>query len=170
MSYAARAGRYANSAVVTPVSMADFGNGLWAGVKFQHHLEHACFRSGFLAPCQSAHSFLGGAQQDEVLRATYLPGTYPANISGLFPLELISRLRSALIKFDSVLPGFTQNAVIIAPETRTSSPIRILRNKELLHCTGIENLYPVGEGSGYAGGIISSAADGWRLGERIRPA
>ena len=168
MSFAARAGIYANSAIVTPVSATDYGAGLWDGVELQRRLEKLSFRETFLAPVQSARAFLCGTEDPETPQSTYTPGTYASDLSRLFPAEISSRLRDTLIRFDQVLPGFSQNAVLIAPETRTSSPIRITRHKQGLHCVGIENLYPVGEGSGYAGGISSSAADGWRLGTRIR--
>ncbi len=169
MSFATRAGRHANSAVVTAVNAADYGTGLCDGVEFQRQLEKLAFREGFLAPAQSALAFLSGENDPETLKTTHLPGTYNSDLARLFPAGISSRLRDALIRFDEVLPGFSQNAVLIAPETRTSSPIRITRHKEGLNCEGIENLYPVGEGSGYAGGIVSSAADGWKLGTRIRP-
>ncbi|MCB5247179.1 MAG: hypothetical protein LHW57_04035 [Candidatus Cloacimonetes bacterium] len=169
MSFAARAGRWANSAVVTPVNSDDYGDGLWSGVELQRQLEKLSFREAFLAPVQSARAFMGGEADTEAPGSTYLPGVFPADLNAIFPPQISSRLRSALIRFDQVLPGFSQNAVLTAPETRTSSPIRILRDKEKLNCAGIYNLYPVGEGSGYAGGIVSSAADGWRLGQRVRP-
>ncbi len=169
MSFSARANRYANSAVVTPVSAADFGTGLWSGVELQRRLESLSFRAGFQAPVQSARAFLTGQPEAATAAVSYLPGTWAADLTRLFPPGISFRLGSALARFDQVLPGFTRDAVLIAPETRTSSPLRILRHREDMNCLGVENLYPIGEGSGYAGGIISSAADGWRLGERIKP-
>ncbi len=170
MSFAARGGSRANSAVITPVSAADYGNGLWDGVQLQRRLENLSFRESFLAPAQSARAFLSGSPDPGPLETTYTPGTYGSDLSRLFPAEISSRLRDALIRCDQVLPGFLQNAVLTAPETRSSSPLRILRDRERMNCEGIANLYPIGEGSGYAGGIVSSAADGWKLGRRIRPA
>ncbi|MBP7205790.1 MAG: hypothetical protein KBA54_04665 [Candidatus Cloacimonetes bacterium] len=169
MSFSARANRYANSAVVTPVDSVDYGEGLWSGVELQRHLESLSFRAGFLAPAQSAQAFLKGQPEAATAAVSYLPGVYPADLARLFPPQISSRLGSALVRFDQVLPGFSRDAVLISPETRTSSPIRMLRHRERMNCLGLENLYPIGEGSGYAGGIISSAADGWRLGERIKP-
>ncbi len=126
------------------------------------------FREGFLAPAQSAAAFLNGSDAAKTIAASYRPGVYPARLDGIYPPRISSRLRDALIRFDQVLPGFSRDAVLIAPETRTSSPLRVLRHREDLHCNGIRGLYPIGEGSGYTGGIVSSAADGWRLGARLR--
>lgn len=167
MSFVARQNDLCNSAIVTPVTSSDCGLGLWDGMNLQRGLETAAFREGYFAPVQSCESFLGGQPDLPKPLASYLPGTYAHDLNGLFSADIALRLRSALRRFDQILPGFHAGSVLIAPETRTSSPVRITRHKELLHSLGASNLYPIGEGSGYAGGIISSAADGWRLGSRF---
>lgn len=168
MSFSRRNGVFCNSAIVTPVSDRDCGSGIWAGVNLQRSLERGAWRSGFLAPAQRAEDFLAGSSSPRKPLCNYLPDVYPSALDELLPRELSSRLRSALLRFDQLLPGFAQDAVLIAPETRTSSPVRFPRHKENLHCLSANNLYPIGEGSGYSGGIVSSAADGWRLGARLR--
>jgi uncharacterized FAD-dependent dehydrogenase len=102
------------------------------------------------------------------LYSTCLPGIYPFNLNRFFPSSITSRLSSTLKYCNHIFPGFYTDAILVAPETRTSSPIKILRKEDYLSSLSASNLYPIGEGSGYSGGIISSAADGWRLGERFR--
>jgi uncharacterized FAD-dependent dehydrogenase len=169
MSFATRNDKFANSAVVTPVSVEDYGSGLWDGMLFQRSLETLVCRDKFEAPAQTALAFVKGLADDGSFTASYKPGIYQRDMTTLFPPAIAKRLRSALMRFTEILPEFIRDAVLIAPETRTSSPIRIIRHKERLSNPAAENIYPIGEGSGYAGGIISSAADGWRLGARIRP-
>jgi len=168
MSYAARQNAFCNSAIVTPVSSEDYGDGLWDGMDLQRRLEQSAFRPGYLAPAQTTENFLNGVPETQTPALSYLPGVYPVDLNTLFPPNIAKRLASALKRFDQVLPGFHSDAVLVAPETRTSSPIRITRHRELLHSDSASNLFPIGEGSGYAGGIVSSAADGWRLGSRLR--
>ena len=167
MSYAARQAEHCNSAVVTSVGTADYGTGLWAGMEMQASIEAKSFREGFPAPAQRAVEFMAGVSYQHGFTASYKPGVYTADLASLFPAPIAERLKSALFRFEKVLPGFTLDAVLIAPETRTSSPLRIIRDKVNGNAAGIANLFPIGEGGGYAGGIMSSAADGWRLGERF---
>ncbi len=168
MSFAARNDRYCNSAVVTSVTASDYGEGLWAGMNLQDKIEKQSWQKGFLAPAQAAEDFVLGNLSNNELSGTYKPGVYSSDLQELFPAEVSSRLRAALVRFDQILKGFYQDAVLVAPETRTSSPLRIPRDKDLLCSLDAENFYPIGEGSGYAGGIVSSAVDGWRVGERMR--
>ncbi len=168
MSFSKRGNAFCNSAIVTSVTSSDFGEGLWKGMELQGQLERAAFQSGYLAPAQTAQRFLEGQPEAQKPLASYLPDVYPANLTTLFPMAITNRLQAALRRFGEILPGFYNAAVLIAPETRTSSPIRILRDRSNLNSLSAANLYPIGEGGGYAGGIISSAADGWRLGERFR--
>ena len=99
-----------------------------------------------------------------IIKSSFRPGTYPVNISQKLPVSISKDLQKGLINFDSKFRGFINNGVILAPETRTSSPVRIIRNKETFETIGVKNIFPIGEGSGYAGGIVSSAADGIKLG------
>lgn len=167
MSYAARQADHCNSAVVTSVGDADYGTGLWAGMELQASIEAKSFREGFLAPAQTAWEFISGDKAQRNFTASYKPGVYAADLASMFPVLMAERLKSSLTRFEKILPGFTRDAVLIAPETRTSSPLRIIRDKVNGNAAGIANLFPIGEGGGYAGGIMSSAADGWRLGERF---
>lgn len=168
MSFASRNGKYCNSALVATVDANDFGTGLFAGMEFQQQIERASYRKGYLTPAQQVSDFRSDTASDPNLITSYRPGIYSRNLSTLFPKRLISGLKSALLKFDATIRDFSRGAVLIAPETRTSSPLRILRHQERRCCISCEEIFPIGEGSGYAGGIISSAADGFSLGLRLR--
>ncbi|MDD3633139.1 MAG: hypothetical protein PHW38_05065 [Candidatus Cloacimonetes bacterium] len=168
MSFSARKGIYGNSAIVTAVSAKDYGTGIWDGMKLQIDMETKAFHKGYLAPAQKADDFLQNKDSFVPLYSTCLPGIYPFNLNRFFPSSITSRLSSTLKYCNHIFPGFYTDAILVAPETRTSSPIKILRKEDYLSSLSASNLYPIGEGSGYSGGIISSAADGWRLGERFR--
>ncbi len=166
MSYSRRNGRYGNSAIVTQISNLQFGAGLYRGVDFQQHIEQSAYSKGFATTVQRAHDYLHGNMTRAALTTTYKPQTQPDDLNRLFPPEINFSLKSALQKFDQIFPGLISEGTVIAPETRTSSPIRILRDQNAARSVSCVNLYPIGEGSGYAGGIISSAADGYRIGRR----
>ena len=168
MSFSSREGDAGNSAIVTAVNANDYGNGIWDGMNLQISLENKAFRKGYLAPAQKAKDFLQNQNGSHNIHSTCLPGIYPFNLNNLFPITISNRLSSTLKYCNQIFPEFYTNSILIAPETRTSSPIKILRKKNELSSLSAANLYPIGEGSGYSGGIISSAADGWRLGERFR--
>lgn len=168
MSFAQRSNPRCNSAIVSPVTAVDYGTGLWAGLALQSQIEKAAFREGYLAPAQTALAYLKGALDKNDLQSSYRPGIYSYELSKLYSTGITERLRSALHSFDGIFRGFSANAVLVAPETRTSSPVRILRDRTTLASLGAANLYPIGEGSGYAGGIVSSAVDGLRLGKRLK--
>ena len=168
MSFSSREGDTGNSAIVTAVNAQDYGNGIWDGMNLQISLENKAFRKGYLAPAQKAKDFLQNQNGSHNIHSTCLPGIYPFNLNNLFPIDITNRLSSTLKYCNHIFPEFYTNSILIAPETRTSSPIKILRKKNELSSLSAANLYPIGEGSGYSGGIISSAADGWRLGERFR--
>jgi hypothetical protein len=165
MSYSSRDGKMANSALVVNLSPTDFGASALDGVQFQKQLEKTAFKPGlaYFAPVQSASDFLNN-KLSEKPTSSYRPGTYARNLQELFPNFINQALKSALNKFSKRYPGFVEKGNLIAPETRTSCPIRILRQKDNFACQAVSNLFAVGEGSGYAGGIISSAADGYKLG------
>ena len=147
MSYSRRNSPFANSALVVPHNIEK--NDIKSGIALQRQLETAAFEmSGkkFLAPKQSAESFL--AKKGELW--------------DLMPNNISCALEAALHEFEKKMPGFIKNGTLIAPETRTSSPIRIVR-KENGESVSVSGIYPVGEGAGYAGGILTSSADGVRL-------
>ncbi|MBN2828796.1 MAG: NAD(P)/FAD-dependent oxidoreductase [Candidatus Cloacimonetes bacterium] len=164
MSNSKRSSKFANSAIVAGVSPADYGTELFAGMKFQQNIEIKAFRKGFSAPSQSVSDFVNGTKSSVMQKTTFLPGTYTSSISDLFPSKLSQALKIALSHWEKQYPGFVKEGTLIAPETRTSSPLRILRDNSTRSSINVANLFPIGEGAGYAGGIISSAADGWKTG------
>lgn len=167
MSLHARDGRNANAAVVVSVDGADFDDDPAKAVAFQRGIEQAAFRAGggsYRAPAQTAGSFLqgGSALALDRVQPSYPRGVTPADLGSLFPPELAETLRQGYTAFGRKLRAYqAPDAVLTGPETRTSSPVRLLRS-ETLQCTGLAGLYPCGEGAGYAGGIMTAAVDGVR--------
>jgi len=177
MSHASRKGHYANSALVVAVNENDFatvkpgpGGDLFSGMRFQEEAEKKAYAlggGGFFAPAQKLQDFVDAKVSTDVLKSTYKPGIVSADLSQCYPLPVIEKLREALKRFDESMPGYlTNDASIIGVETRTSAPMRILRNDRLqsVSCGG---LYPSGEGAGYGGGIVSAAVDGLKVAEQI---
>ena len=113
------------------------------------------------APAQLVTDFISGRISQKLPRSSYVPGLVPIRIDQLLPPFIAERLGKAFTEFNARMRGFiSPEALVIAPETRTSTPVRILRLPDTRETPDIENLYPAGEGSGYAGGIVSSAMDG----------
>jgi hypothetical protein len=159
----------ANSALVVAVTPHDFGgDGPLAGVAFQRKLERHAFLAGgegYRAPAQSIFGFLG--RRGGKICSSYLPGTVEADLRDCLPPALVEALQSGLNSFDRKMRGFiSSEASLTAVETRTSSPVRILRGDDS-QSTSVRGLYPAGEGSGYAGGIMSSALDGIRVADAL---
>lgn len=188
MSCYARSGKNANSAVLVNVDPADFGSGdVLAGVQLQRSIEQAAFRvsaehggKSYQAPAQRVGSFLGTASQKGKggPEPTYARGVVEAPIAECFPAFVSESLAQALPLLGRKLKGFDDpNALMTAPETRSSSPVRICRGRDLQARfaeggTELEELpgngvFPCGEGPGYAGGIMSAACDGLRVASRI---
>lgn len=167
MSYANRKHAFGNSALVTVVNELDYGSGMFDGMQFQTDIERKPYLAGYLAPYQTAADFMADRLSPRQKVDCLFPDSHPYQLSELFTNELNLALKNALKYFDRVMPGFIQEGMLIGPETRTSSPLRIVRDPVHQNCSGISNLYAVGEGSGYAGGIISSAADGYRIGSKF---
>ena len=172
MSYHARDGANANSALLVGVNPADFGSDHpLAGVEFQRRWERLAFRAGggdFRAPAQLVEDFLAGHPSKALggVRPTYPRGVTPADLRDCLPDYVIATLQEGIHNFEAKLKGFASGeAVLTGVETRSSSPLRIVR-RESGECS-VEGLYPAGEGAGYAGGIISSAVDGIRVAESI---
>lgn len=173
MSRRARDGRNANSAVAVSILPADFGNTPQGAVEFQRITERAAFVAGggdFCAPVQTAGDFLNGRVGSEPGRIvpTYMNGNVRcADLTGIFPDFVTETLMRGLRSFGHKLPGFdVPDAVLTGAETRTSSPVRILRGDDLT-AVGHSRIYPCGEGAGYAGGIMSAAVDGIRVAQAI---
>lgn len=170
MSCFARDGKNANAALVCSVSAEDFGGDPFKAMAFQHEIEKKAFEMGKeKAPAQTVGAFLGGGiSKFGKVEPTYARGVVDENLAELFPEEVTSVLKTGLLALDRKLRGFADpEAVLTGPETRTSSPVRIVRSSETLEAIGIEGLYPCAEGAGYAGGIMSAAADGIRCAEKV---
>ena len=133
-------------------------------LKYQQQIEQRCFRaagSDLSAPAQRMKDFTNGKKSLDLPKTSYTPGVTSVNLKEVLPMVIYDTLAAALVLFGKKLKGFLNNdAVVIATESRTSSPIKIPRNAINFQHAEIENLYPCGEGAGYAGGIVSAAMDG----------
>jgi hypothetical protein len=172
MSYSHRADRFGNAAVVATVTPEDFGvPGPLGGLEFQRRLETEAFRAGgggHVAPAQRITDFLAGKPSSGSLETSYRRGVAAADLTALLPPEVVAILRRGLRYFSRLVEGYAgPEGILIGVETRTSSPVRVLRDPETYQSLNVAGLYPVGEGAGYAGGIMSSASDGLRAAERI---
>lgn len=167
MSCYARDGVNANAAVAVSVSPSDFGNSPLDGMQFQRRLEHLAWQAGeksCQAPAQDVGHFLDGKPGLTVgkVRPTYHLGVQPCDFNAVLPAFVADMLKAGLLSFDRKLNGFAaRDTLLTGVETRTSSPVRILRG-ENLQSLAASGLYPCAEGAGYAGGIISAAVDGIR--------
>ncbi len=173
MSDYARDGANSNAALLVGVNPADFGGeGPLAGVAFQREIERAAFQAaggGYRAPAQRVCDLLEGrpSQVLDGVQPTYRPGVVPSSLETCLPGFVIEAMRQALPRLGRQLPGFDSgDALLTGPETRSSSPVRVLRGKDL-QSVGVRGLYPCGEGAGYAGGIVSAAVDGLRAAEAL---
>jgi len=166
---------WANSGIVVEVKLNDLEklnySGPLAGMHLQQEIEKKAYELGGknqFAPAQRATDFIYNKKSTTLPDTSYSPGITSVNLRDLFPKFISECLIGALQHFNSKMPNFAgPNALLLAPETRTSSPVRIPRDKELLNHPEIKNLFPCGEGAGYAGGIVSAAIDGERCAEAI---
>ena len=164
MSLHARDGENANAALLVGVRPEDFGSEHpLAGIEFQRRIEQAAFRAagGFRAVSQKVGDLLQGRETKELgaVRPTYLPGVMPGDLHCCLPDFVLDNYRLALPQLGRRLHGFDWvEALLTGPETRSSSPLRMLRNER--RESPIGGIYPLGEGAGYAGGIVSAAVDG----------
>ena len=170
----ARDAENANSALLVGVNPADFGSDdVLAGVELQRKIEHAAYLAGGetgKAPVTLLGDFLKGQQSAAFgnVQPSYPLGTVFAKPECCLPEFVCASLRAGIPLLERQLHGFLQpDAVLTAPETRSSSPVRILRDPETLEALTVRGLYPCGEGAGYAGGIVSAAVDGIRCAERV---
>jgi uncharacterized protein len=174
MSLSKRDSPFANAGFVVPVTEADFGPqaaGPLAGVAFQRGIERAAFAAGggaFRAPAQRLVDFLAARPSRSVEGSSYRPGLVPGDVRAFLPEGVVLSLREALAQLVRRVPGFLHPAAqLIGCETRTSAPVRILRDPTSLQSPSLAGVYPCGEGAGYAGGIVSAALDGVRVASRI---
>lgn len=170
MSKQARAGENGNAALCVSVLPQDFGGDLFGGVKFQRQLEQAAYAAtgGYRAPAQMVKDYMAGVKTTTFghVKPTYSAGVLPYELGGLLPDFVNEYLRFGLKNF--VMQGrfyADGEAVLTGVETRTSAPLRIDRGEGLTSV--LDGLYPCGEGAGYAGGIMSAAADGLAVAEQI---
>ncbi|MBZ0099694.1 MAG: FAD-binding protein, partial [Taibaiella sp.] len=164
---------YANSGTVVAVDEKDFAaygfTGPLAGMRYQQMVEQKAFTEGggkLVAPAQRMADFAKGKISTTLPGCSYLPGIQTVNLVDVLPAEVHLALQQAVVDFGKKMKGYyTNEAVLVATESRTSSPVRIPRDKETLQHTQIKGLFPCAEGAGYAGGIVSAAIDGERCAE-----
>jgi uncharacterized FAD-dependent dehydrogenase len=176
MSPSHRNSPFANSGFVTEIRLDDFAHltdkyGALAGLAFQRQLEQmarAESEGRQTAPAQRVGDFVAGRASASLPRCSYVPGIVPSRLDEWLPQFMGSRLREAIRLFDRRMHGYlTNEAVVVGVESRTSTPVRIPRDRDTLMHPEVEGLFPSGEGAGYAGGIISAALDGERIAEAV---
>ena len=170
MSYNARDGKNANSALLVGVDERDFGEGVLAGMYFQRKIEQAAFNltNSYKTISQTVGDFMNGSSGNpsKALSPTVSPDTHYDDLAKILPKDVILSMRQGIAKFGKMIKGFDDaEALLTGPETRSSSPVRIIRNDKFQSV--YPGLYPCGEGAGYAGGIMSAAVDGLRVAEII---
>jgi uncharacterized FAD-dependent dehydrogenase len=168
MSYAARDGKNANSAILVQIPRADFDRGHpLDGFRFQKELEMKAFRGGFRAPSQNIADFLKGRKTvDPVLVSSCPRGNEWEDLHSLFSGDVCISMEEAFRDFERHIPGFIEKGIMVGMESRSSSPVRMMRDDRGISLS-CEGFYPCGEGAGYAGGIVSSAVDGIRQAENL---
>jgi uncharacterized FAD-dependent dehydrogenase len=176
MSLSRRDSPFANSGIVVAIEESDLSafseHGELAGLEYQKQFEQMAFNAGpdgsQKAPAQRMLDFVNGKQSRDLPETSYIPGIHSAPLHELMPKHITKRLKDGFNQFRRKMsPYYTNEAKIVGVESRTSSPVRIPRNNESLMHVEIKNLYPCGEGAGYAGGIVSAAMDGQRIVQSI---
>ncbi|MEN6471822.1 MAG: FAD-dependent protein [Clostridiaceae bacterium] len=172
MSFRARDSENSNAAIVVQVTPQDFGLAPLDGVRFQEAIERAAYRlggGGFVAPASRVENFLNKTEPKGFggVKPSYMPGVAPRSLYACLPDYVTAGIGAGIRAFSRKLKGFDMSdAVLTAVESRTSSPVRIARG-EHMEATRIRSLYPVGEGAGYAGGIVSAAVDGMKAADAV---
>lgn len=170
MSPASRGTAWSNSGMVVEIRPEDIeGDGPLKMMEYQEQLERDCWQQGNMrqsAPAQRMADFVNGRLSYDLPRSSYAPGLISSPLHFWIPRPVGHRLQEGFRKFGKMSHGFlTNEACLIAVETRTSSPVRILRDHETLQHVRLQGLFPCGEGAGYAGGIVSAGVDGERCAE-----
>jgi hypothetical protein len=176
MSMSRRDSAFANSGTVVQVELEDIEDfrqyGVFSSMMFQQSVEQTMFRFGDgsqKAPAQRLTDFVSQKASSSLPHSSYIPGLYSAPVHELLPRFIYEHLRKGILDFGRKMRGyFTEEANVIATESRTSSPVRIPRNKETFMHVEVEGLFPAGEGAGYAGGIISAAMDGQNVARAVK--
>ncbi|MCE9530865.1 MAG: NAD(P)-binding protein [Planctomycetes bacterium] len=172
MSLSKRDSRYANSGLVVTIPVEHFaGTDILAGVRLQEIYERKAFEIGrgdYRCPVQSARDFLADRASKSIPDCSYPREKVAVHLAEVLPPYVVAALQHGLPKFDHIWRGrFLPEAVLVGPEARGSSPIRIVRDDATRESPGITGLYPVGEGAGYAGGIVSAGVDGLRTAKAV---
>lgn len=179
MSFSNRDSLWANSALVVTVSQDDpilekyRSNGCLAGLEFQRDMERKAYELGGMnmtVPVQRLTDFVDGVISSSIPKSSYRLGAVSAPLHEIYPKPLYNALSCAITEhFEKQMPGFLcEDALLHGVETRTSSPLRLVRNQTSLQAGGLENLFPAGEGAGFAGGIVSAAVDGLAVADAIK--
>jgi len=174
MSPSRRNSRWANSGIVTEIREEDalrYGDSPLAGMEYQSFLEKMAWREGGMtqrAPAQRLTDFVEGRASSSLPEGSYFPGLTASSLHEWLPADITRRLQQGFRDFGRKMKGYvTDQALVAAVESRTSSPVRVIRDPERLNAVAIEGLFPAGEGSGYTGGIVSSAVDGMLVAARL---
>ncbi|MBR3946873.1 MAG: NAD(P)/FAD-dependent oxidoreductase [Bacteroidales bacterium] len=175
MSNSKRNSPFANSGIVVELRPEDYAsysdNKIFSGLEFQKTLETLAYRNGggaVVAPAQRLEDFVNGKISANLPSVSYEPGVVSSPMHFWMPDFLSLRLREGFRQFDRQMHGFlTNEAAVVGVESRTSSPVQVVRDIETMQSLSVSNLYPCGEGAGYAGGIVSSAVDGMEVVKRI---
>jgi uncharacterized protein len=177
MSLSKRDSEFANSGLVVAVTVEDIERLNLplplGGIDLQERLENCAFVAGgggLVAPASRVIDFIKGRVSTDLPKTSYLPGIKAVDLHEVLNstgLPLAQRLKEALLHFDTIMPGFvTNDAIMVGVESRTSSPVRIVRDDTTL-MSNLTGLYPCAEGAGYAGGIMSAAMDGMKVADQI---
>ncbi len=164
---------YANSGMVVSVDEEDYQDkSPLAGLRYQYEVEQKAYEAGggkYVAPAQRMVDFSKNKTSTSLPDCSYTRGVHAANLSDVLPSDIYACLAKAFEQFGKKMKGYyTNEAIVVATESRTSSPVRVPRDKETLQHLQITNLYPCAEGAGYAGGIVSAAMDGMRIAEMLK--
>lgn len=179
MSMSRRDSPFANSGTVTAVDDVDWApwakHGPLAGLRYQESIERRCFsvrdRDDQKAPAQRLMDFIDGRTSGDLPKSSYIPGLVSIPMADVLPGPVFERIREGVRTFGRTMKGYATNeAVVVATESRTSSPVRIPRDKMTLEHIRIRGLFPSGEGAGYAGGIVSAALDGQNVANAVATA
>jgi len=167
MSKYHRGSGYANSALVVTIAANEApGSDPLRGIQFQRHYEEVAFRLGgsdYAAPAQSVSDFVRGLVTGKEFQTTYPRGCVEADLREIMPPAVGRAIASAFKEFEQKLPGFASDkGTVLGVEARGSSPVRVVRDETTRESVNVRNLYPIGEGAGYAGGIMSAAIDGMK--------
>lgn len=166
MSNSRHSSPFANSGLVVTLGPREFGDGPFAGVEYQERVEAAFFEAGgsdYSAPAQRVPDFLAGRETRSLGRSSYKMGIESVRIDELLPAEMTASLRAGISKFGRQIRGYaSEEGLLVGIESRSSSPLRLPRDPDSRVAIGFQNVWPVGEGAGHAGGIMSAAIDGAR--------